>query len=416
MNIAFVHKRMDFKGGAENIIVWLGWALAEQGHQVTVITEAFNPDLWPPHFLRPINVQILPDPKGYRIIRTNRLRAILRSKQLCQHLAGVDLVIAQLYPVYWWMIEARKRSRHPWKAVWLCQEPQRKLYAKVTDAHLLNHRAHAPEGVQNPHLEKEAAYRLRENPFKRLKKALTAGTDRKMAGRCDVIMTNSRFTASNVEAIYGIQPDVCHLGIPLPPEQSYHPGDYIGVVTTLSAKKNVHNTIRAMDELVNKRGLGDVRLQILGRGPQRDALKQLAGELNLNGHVRFLGNLPDSALPDFYHKARCVVYCTIDEPFGLVPIEAMAAKTPLIASDHGGPVEVVGHQEAGLLVNPFHPGSIADAMAQLWRDPDMAKAFGLAGRQKAADYFSLDAFLDRFTGILSKRLALPAHAEHLVTS
>ena len=226
--------------------------------------------------------------------------------------------------------------------------------------------------------------------------------DKKAVQKCDTVVANSRFTASNVREIFRVQPTVCDLGIPLAGEQRYCPGRYVGVLTTLSNRKNVRNIVRAIHELVQHRGHSDMRLRIAGRGRKRAKLQQMTADLGITKHVEFVGGIPDSELPDFYRQARLVVYCPIDEPFGLVPLEAMAAKTPVVVSDHGGPSETVEHGKTGLHVNPFDPSSIADAIEALWTNENKARDMADAGYRRTREYYSLEAFVDRFEKIVAK--------------
>ena len=218
---------------------------------------------------------------------------------------------------------------------------------------------------------------------------------------CDRVVANSRFTAGHVRAIFGVEASVCHNGLPLPDERPFRSGDYVAVLTTLSRLKNVHNVIRAVHEIVWRRGLRDLQLRIAGRGTQREILERLVSELALTEHVTFLGPLDDADLPDFYHRARLVAYCPIDEPFGLVPLEALAVRTPSVVSDHGGPSELIEAGVTGLHANPLDPLSIADAVECLWHNPQQARHLAEAGHAVVRKHHSLDAFIDRFEGILA---------------
>jgi len=149
-----------------------------------------------------------------------------------------------------------------------------------------------------------------------------------------------------------------------------------------------------------RRGRRDIPLRIAGRGPDRDELERLAAELGVADLVTFLGGIPDSDLAAFYRDARMIAYCPIDEPFGLVPLESLACKTPVIVSNHGGPAEIIEHGVTGLHANPFDPGDIAAAIETLWDDDDRAESMAEAGNRRVREYFSLDAFACRFQAIL----------------
>ena len=76
------------------------------------------------------------------------------------------------------------------------------------------------------------------------------------------------------------------------------------------------------------------------------------------------------------------------EPFGLVVLEAMAAGCPVIATNHGGPVEVIEDGVTGVLVPPTDPGPMAEALLMLLREPDRARAIGIRGRAQCLHLYT----------------------------
>jgi len=210
------------------------------------------------------------------------------------------------------------------------------------------------------------------------------------------VITNSAFTGSNVQKIYSVKPVVCHLGIPMEEEASYNIGDYLAVLTTFRPAKNVQNVIKAVELFLKRSSIKDFKLKIAGQGDGKKDLEHMANDLGISQNVEFCGRLSDEDLPGFFRNARALAYCPIDEPFGLVPLEALARKTPVIVSNHGGPAETVEHEVTGLHVNPFDPEDIAAAIERIWKDSSKAKIMAEAGWTKTRDYFSFDAFIKRF--------------------
>lgn len=90
-----------------------------------------------------------------------------------------------------------------------------------------------------------------------------------------------------------------------------------------------------------------------------------------------------------------VVPSTEPESFGLVAIEAMAAGKPVIASAHGGLLDIVVDGETGILVPPNDAEALANAIAKLADDPSLRVRYGEAGRKRQADLFSLDQQIDK---------------------
>jgi len=91
-----------------------------------------------------------------------------------------------------------------------------------------------------------------------------------------------------------------------------------------------------------------------------------------------------------YTDARAFICPSVYEPFGIINLEAMACGTPVVASAVGGILEVVMHEETGLLVEPANPKQIADAVNRLLDDRDMAVRLGEKGRKRVEEKFSWD--------------------------
>ncbi len=118
------------------------------------------------------------------------------------------------------------------------------------------------------------------------------------------------------------------------------------------------------------------RLEIGGDGPERDALRALAGEIGIAGSVSFPGWIDD--VPAFLDDADLFVLPSRDEPFGLAVLEAMARGVPIVATRIGGPAEILGPATA-LLVPPDDPAALAAAARAALDAPEEA-----AGRAAAA--------------------------------
>jgi glycosyltransferase involved in cell wall biosynthesis len=112
-------------------------------------------------------------------------------------------------------------------------------------------------------------------------------------------------------------------------------------------------------------------------------------------NVELAGRVSDADLAERFAAAPCVVAPAYDEDYGLTAIEAMAQGKPVIVcADGGGLVELVDHEQTGLVVEPT-PQAIADAVERLCGDPDLAAELGANGRDRAAE-LSWAAAADEF--------------------
>lgn len=96
-----------------------------------------------------------------------------------------------------------------------------------------------------------------------------------------------------------------------------------------------------------------------------------------------------------------VLPSTLPEPFGLVLLEAMACERCVIATSHGGPLEIVVHNKTGLLIPPNNSSALSAAMVSLATDSNLRYLMGRGGRQRVLKLFSLNIFRSKFAQLYS---------------
>ena len=152
---------------------------------------------------------------------------------------------------------------------------------------------------------------------------------------------------------------------------------------------------------------GQSRLLIVGSGPQEREARRYVATRGLNG-VEFLGRVSDAEKAQLYKTADVYVSpATGGESFGIVLLEAMAAGTPIIASDIHGYKGVVRRGREGLRVPPRQPRELAVAIEQLLGDPDLRREMGESGRERAEEFSwsRVTAKVDDYYGFVIRRLA-----------
>ena len=90
------------------------------------------------------------------------------------------------------------------------------------------------------------------------------------------------------------------------------------------------------------------------------------------------------------------------EPFGLVAVEAMLSKKPVIASNHGGLTEIVINNQTGFLVEPNNVAALSEALSKLITNTQLRKEFGEKGFQRAVNEFSVEKYVQHFESIFTK--------------
>ena len=130
----------------------------------------------------------------------------------------------------------------------------------------------------------------------------------------------------------------------------------------------------------------DAPLTVVGTGPEEARLRARAVDLK---QVVFLGQVPADRVTQIIIDAAVVIFPSQwHEPFGLAVIEAMACGRPVIATDIGGPAEVVEDRRTGLLVPPHEPDALRQAIAALLQDSQTLTEMGRCARNQ---------FLERYT-------------------
>jgi glycosyltransferase involved in cell wall biosynthesis len=189
---------------------------------------------------------------------------------------------------------------------------------------------------------------------------------------CDVVFTNSEFTAQDVVELLGFPRERIHVARPgLGPDfvrdgPRRELGDpYVLGVGTLEPRKNLGRLVAAWRLLAD-----DLDLALAG-GEGWGAQPELA-----DPSIHVLGFVPDAALPALYRGAEAFVYPSLFEGFGIPIIEAMACGTPVVASAHPSLDEACG--DAAVRADPEQPEAIAAAIREAIDRRDELVAKGLA--------------------------------------
>lgn len=167
-------------------------------------------------------------------------------------------------------------------------------------------------------------------------------------------------------------------------------------VGRLEPRKGLDQLLHAMSRLKTTRP--DLRLYVVGDGPDRDRCQQLL-PARLRSDVVFLGRVDADELPRFYASCDLFVAPALGgESFGIVLIEAMAAGCPVVASDIPGYASVVTDGVDGRLVPPRDPEALAEAIGALLDNPSLARALATTAAG-SVDRYDWAAVADRVRSI-----------------
>ncbi len=165
-------------------------------------------------------------------------------------------------------------------------------------------------------------------------------------------------------------------------------------VGRLQARKGHDVAIRSVAALIED--VPTVKYVIVGDGEERPRLERLVSALGVGDRVKFVGEVSEEALPQYYAASDVFLLANRIEQgdfegFGIVFLEAAASGKPVVGGASGGVVEAVENGVTGVLVDATRVEDVTAALAALARSPETRRAYGEAGRRRAIDRFSWEA-------------------------
>ena len=235
-----------------------------------------------------------------------------------------------------------------------------------------------------------------ERGWPRLRLGLLArleGRNARRARRVFVTSGHSRRAASDAYGLPAEKLSVVPEGIDLAPWDALCavPRPSRGgppVVLSVARQYPRKNTASLIDAMPRVRAqVPGARLRVVGGGPMLRDLRRRAAALGLSEAVSFMGEVPrDADVRQEYFGADVFCLPSLQEGFGIVFLEAMAAGLPIVAARAGAAPEVAAEGEAALLVPPGDTGALADALVRLLRDAGLRARLGEGGRRRVRRY------------------------------
>ncbi|XP_007895629.1 alpha-1,3/1,6-mannosyltransferase ALG2 [Callorhinchus milii] len=259
----------------------------------------------------------------------------------------------------------------------------------------------------------------RSSIFKRLYRLPIDWLEEYTTGLADLIVVNSKFTAGvfkqTFKSLSHLDPDVLYPSLNFAAFDN-DPADLSGLVPAqkkfiflsinrYERKKNLPLAMEALHDLRGRLTSGEwekVHLVMAGGYDERvlenvehyKELKELARRLDLSDAVTFIRSFSDTQKISLLHRSTCVLYTPSNEHFGIVPLEAMYTRCPVIAVNSGGPLESVIDRVTGLLCEPS-ANCFAEAMEKFINIPSLRAQMGEAGRTRVLEKFSSYAFTEQ---------------------
>ena len=163
----------------------------------------------------------------------------------------------------------------------------------------------------------------------------------------------------------------------------------VALVARLVPEKGLDVLLEAMDLLADRPGIPAFRVKVAGDGPLMDWFRSRTAEPRRSAPIDILGQLPPEETDELLLSSQIFVLPSRAEALGLAALEAMAAGCAVVVSDAGGLPESAG-QEAALSFVSGEPGSLADRLEVLLRNPDLREDMGRRARRIAGSRFPFE--------------------------
>ena len=239
--------------------------------------------------------------------------------------------------------------------------------------------------------------------------------------RADLVMVTSHYCAEVARREYGVPAEriaVVPESIDLEAwddqfaraERRPRHGPVVLSVARMYPRKRLEDLLRAGRVL--KDSIPDAQIRIVGRGPEWDSLVRAHADLGLGDSVRLLGDVSRERLGEEYVNADVFCLPSVQEGFGIVFLEAMAAGLPVVACRAAAVPEVVRDGVTGVLTPPRDPAALAEALETLLRDPARARQLGAEGRRHA-EGFTPRHVAERFLDAVRSQARVPHRSRSL---
>jgi len=228
--------------------------------------------------------------------------------------------------------------------------------------------------------------------------------------RADLLVSTSGAMADHTRTLYpGLaRPIVVPFGVNT---ELFKPGDpkagveaalVLGTVKSLAPVYGIDRLMQAFAQLLKMDVPADLRLRIVGDGPQRKELERLAGELGITDRTDLVEAVPHAQVPEELRKLSVYVALSRSESFGVTVLEASACGVPTVVSDAGGLPEVVRDGVTGYVVADGDPQLAAQQIHQLLSAPALRERLGAAGRRLVQELYEESLCVDRMTAVLQQ--------------
>jgi glycosyltransferase involved in cell wall biosynthesis len=224
------------------------------------------------------------------------------------------------------------------------------------------------------------------------------------ARQFDRILVNSFFTRENLLRAYGLESEVCYLGIDtelFQPTGEPVENHVIGL-GMIGYHKGIDRALRAVAAIPAQERPKLIWVGNISDEKYLGELKKLADELKVDFEIKIM--VKDAELVSLLNRAKLMLYTSRLEPFGLAPLEANACGVPVVAVPEGGVRETIVDGQNGLLAASASAPDLADAMLKILKNPGLASTMRAQARELVLARWKMEPAIDRLEGALQQTI------------
>lgn len=332
------------------------------------------------------------------ILLLDLMRLFRLEHALAQQIDSLDYDVVIVHPSQWTQAPSLiRRLRTP--VVYYCHEPLRRLYEPQFQKKALSN----SWPVLVSHVD----------PLPKIVDKFVGRNDRLATQSASCVATNSHFTASEIRSIYGVEAVVAYHGVDT---EVFHPltlerEPFVLSVGALLPHKGFDFVIRSLALIPKERRLPLIIVSNTTSLDEKQRLQTIASAHEVE--VTFRARIGVSELVRLYNTCRLLVYAPHNEPFGLVPLEAMACGAPVVSVREAGPSESVVSNETGILVDR-NEEAFARAIISLLQNSPLRERLGRQAHRYVRRFWTWDRATRRLENILNRVAYEGPHVTDLV--
>ncbi|MDE1870841.1 MAG: glycosyltransferase [Candidatus Micrarchaeota archaeon] len=373
MKLLITQHNINERGGAEKVILKIA-----QKYDATIYTLGYNPKGTFEEF-KDIDIRIFRKSKTVSSIFPKRVSNALHYGYSFYNLKvkeDYDVINAHMSPSEW------VRNRNP-RVLWYCHTPPRELYDD------------AVANIRRKSVQEKVLY----SSFARVYSSI----ERRILNNVEAIATNSDNTKKRIRSALHKDSVVINPGIDFRRFTDRGNGRYFIYPSRFAEQKRQEYAIEAFSMFQRNRRFKDYKLVLAGSLSSRyaDFSKYYERLRSMKArNVVFRTNPTDSELADLYSRSTGVLFTAVNEDYGIVPLEAMASRKPVISVNEGGPRETIVDGKTGFLVGSAR--EMSERMRYIAENGSIAAEMGRNGRKRVERNYSWNSFFKKFDSLARK--------------